>query len=190
MNFLGFICQIRSGRELDESSGSNYHGCKSGWKAFKDPKTGNVECFKFSTEDADWETAEKTCQNFGENSHLASIHSPEEMAYFSKSSGKELWVGGKRAAGGQDFSWSDDTPLDIAIQWGENEPNEDNSRDRCTLIENDIDHEIRADLCEYSRAFVCKDEQESCFQPMGLEDSTIKDSQERLKSFQKLLFNS
>ena len=40
----GFICQIRSGRELDENTGSNYHGCKSGWQAFKDPKTGSVEC--------------------------------------------------------------------------------------------------------------------------------------------------
>ena len=80
-------------------------------------------------------------------------------------------------AGAQEFSWSDKSPVDVPIQWGENEPNSDQTRDRCTLIQNDLDHEVRADLCTYARAFVCKDEQESCFQAMGLEDSSIKDSQ-------------
>ena len=41
----------------------------------------------------------------------------------------------------------------------------------------DLDHEVKAEDCSHKKALVCKEKQELCFQPMGVEDISISDDQ-------------
>ena len=72
----GFICKIQAGQELKDTSHTEYKGCKPGWVAFKDPATSQIHCYLFDhDEELPWTQAEEKCQSFGEDIHLASIHS-------------------------------------------------------------------------------------------------------------------
>ena len=133
----GFICKLPSGTELNDASHAHYPGCKPGWLAFKDPPSGKVHCYLFVHQLAlSWDDAEKNCNDHGKNTHLASIHSGEEMSYLIESGHTDQWVGGKRTSSGP-FQWSDGTDVDMDFQWGPGEPNTDTSKSRCTMMNQD-----------------------------------------------------
>ena len=67
---------------------------------FQDSSNGLIHCYLIEqSKSVKWESAEDTCAGYGETSHLASIHSGEEMSYLISSANSNIWIGGKRPKG-------------------------------------------------------------------------------------------
>ena len=61
-NIVNWTFSIWNWQKCVENSLS---GCKSGWLAFKDPSSGDVQCYLFVNEqELDWTQAENFCTNF------------------------------------------------------------------------------------------------------------------------------
>ena len=58
------------------------------------------------------------CKTFGNDIHLASVHSGEEQSFIQSAVHDNLWIGGSRMSSSAGFSWSDQSKFDfIASNW-------------------------------------------------------------------------
>ena len=90
--------------------------CPYGW----DKIEGFDDCYKVVSSYASWFQASERCRLNG--GHLASIHSAKESTAIltfihthihHTFSGKDVWIGGHRLRGNDDWEWSDGTPWDF-----------------------------------------------------------------------------
>ena len=170
----GFICKIKSGLELKNPAHTQYKGCKPGWVAFKDPSTNDIHCYLLDqVGEFSWDDAEAQCKTFGNDIHLASVHSGEEQSFIQSAVHDNLWIGGSRMSSSAGFSWSDQSKFDF-VAWVNGFP----SKHNCVqmLVGEEASGWVDED-CASSAGIICKDDQANCFGPMGVEDGSIKDSQ-------------
>ncbi len=153
-NLYPYWCQkdqdpsIAVGQELNAN-----RKCKDGWSQF-DLKDGHHDCFLFSTEQKSFDGAEDYCKKQGGNlMSVASRH--EQMFLTSLVRSTPVWIGLKKDANTQQWSWTDGWPL-WKSYWGPAEPIDDPNR-QCTYSKDGaIFSEWVTASCSEQHAFVCK----------------------------------
>nr|XP_028593876.1 snaclec 3-like isoform X1 [Podarcis muralis] len=88
--------------------------CERGWVQYQNA------CYKAVTQPMTWTDAEMACQRYDRDSHLASIHSPEENDFIFHLMGKPLdytkgkayWIGAHDTFKEGDFVWTDGSKFD------------------------------------------------------------------------------
>ena len=143
--------------------------------AFKDPATSQIHCYLFDhSGEQTWQEAEEFCGSFGPDIHLTSIHSGEEQSFIQASVHDSLWLGGK---GTGSYTWSDKTPFDFDA-WAAPDFPSSESGERCIslLVTDDTAGWVDRKCTDQAYA-ICRDEQETCWAPMGVEDGSIGDKQ-------------
>mmetsp|Transcript_34185 Transcript_34185/g.79795 ORF Transcript_34185/g.79795 Transcript_34185/m.79795 type:complete len:302 (-) Transcript_34185:125-1030(-) len=88
-----------------------YHpgACHAGWSQW------DAFCYKHFWEKKTWFEAEAACRQFGEGSHLASIHSRAENRFiYTLTNGLSTWIGYTDLDQDTHFQWSDNTQDDFS----------------------------------------------------------------------------
>ena len=122
--------------------------CEQGWLLFRD------SCYLFESNAKAVIAAENYC--VGKDSHLASIHSTNEMNFLRDQkifNSDWVWIGGEK--NGNSFKWLDGTEFDYT-NWDADQPNHF-SNENCLLWKSLSSstkwHDAR---CDIEKVFVCK----------------------------------
>ncbi|XP_069956023.1 macrophage mannose receptor 1 isoform X2 [Cherax quadricarinatus] len=127
--------------------------CSSGW--IQD----GAHCLKFFPEKKTFEEARASCQQLGEDSDLASLHSPDDQAYVTAALGMvgaSVWIGLRNTNG---FHWVDQTAVTYT-NWAPGEPSGHPGLDVCVEVYA-TNGQWNDDFCDALRGYVCKKKQES-----------------------------
>ncbi|KAK4312213.1 hypothetical protein Pmani_016336 [Petrolisthes manimaculis] len=147
-----------------EKKGRNYVGpqlppppevdCPAGWTYF------NEHCYYFSSDSANWDTAELNCKsNLG--SALASITSQDENEFIRGKlvdSWNNAWLGLHDDNNGDNWHWIDGSPY-IYNYWGDGEPNNSQGGEHCgemIVTEYLFDGDWNDQICSMELPYICK----------------------------------
>nr|XP_020506487.1 macrophage mannose receptor 1-like [Labrus bergylta] len=125
--------------------------CDSGYLLYGD------FCYQFETEVVkSWQDAEAHCA--GEQAHLVSVHSEEELSFIVAHMPAQAWIGLNDINIEGQFVYSDGTPADFLL-WGPNQPDNWQNNEDCVHIRG-ADHseagKFNDDFCTSTKEFVCK----------------------------------
>ncbi|XP_075285689.1 struthiocalcin-2-like [Opisthocomus hoazin] len=140
--------------------GQDPAACAWGWVLFEDG------CYGFFPRELSWRRAEAFCQRFGMESHLASVHSEEELQAIaallaSSRSGEDsqedgdegVWIGLHRPLGSRRWLWSDSSEVDYSSWHRQPGPR----RRACAALRDTADFMTwYSDACADRKPFVCK----------------------------------
>ncbi|CAH3137174.1 unnamed protein product [Porites lobata] len=116
----------------------------------------NNSCFKVFTEEVPWFDARKSCTTIGSN--LISIHSTEENNFVQQEksliSKSSAWIGlFNLNSTDRSYEWVDGSMVDFR-NWGDGEPNNDNSGENCTELYR-VNGKWNDESCYANRTYVC-----------------------------------
>ncbi|MGO1188908.1 UNVERIFIED_CONTAM: hypothetical protein M9606_23120 [Salmonella sp. NW993] len=142
------------GQDLSELS-----DCSPGWV----PVSGG--CLGFFPWELSWSRAEAFCRRFGSSTHLASVHSEEELQavadlLFSRSGDaseeeldEEVWIGLHRPLRSRSWQWSDGT----AVAYNSWHRASFTRRRACAALQDATDFTTwEAEACSDRKPFICK----------------------------------
>uniref|UniRef100_A0A493TFL1 C-type lectin domain-containing protein n=1 Tax=Anas platyrhynchos platyrhynchos TaxID=8840 RepID=A0A493TFL1_ANAPP len=123
------------GQDLSELS-----DCSPGWV----PVSGG--CLGFFPWELSWSRAEAFCRRFGSSTHLASVHSEEELD-------EEVWIGLHRPLRSRSWQWSDGT----AVAYNSWHRASFTRRRACAALQDATDFTTwEAEACSDRKPFICK----------------------------------
>ncbi|XP_074546917.1 uncharacterized protein LOC141805663 [Halichoeres trimaculatus] len=147
---LGYICEMTGGQNPKPTAHPDFH-CDSGYLLYGD------FCYQFETETVrNWQDAEAHC--VGEEAHLASIHSAEELSFIVAHMPGDAWIGMNDISVENTFVYSDGTPTDFFL-WGHNQPDNWQNNEDCVHIRGATHTEagkFNDDFCTSTKEFICK----------------------------------
>ncbi|KAK5879066.1 hypothetical protein CesoFtcFv8_024411 [Champsocephalus esox] len=147
---LGYICEMTGGQNPKPTSAPDSH-CDTGYLLYGD------FCYQFETEQVkNWHDAEAHCS--GEQSHLVSFHSLEELSFITAHMPGEAWVGLNDINNENQFVWTDGTAADL-LPWAPNQPDDWQSSEDCVNLRGMNHHEpglLNDDFCSATKEFICK----------------------------------
>ncbi|XP_033951501.2 uncharacterized protein [Pseudochaenichthys georgianus] len=147
---LGYICEMTGGQNPKPTSAPDSH-CDAGYLLYGD------FCYQFETEQVrNWHDAEAHCS--GEQSHLVSFHSLEELSFITAHMPGEAWVGLNDINNENQFVWTDGTAADL-LPWAPNQPDDWQDNKDCVNLRGMNHHEpglLNDDFCDTTKEFICK----------------------------------
>ncbi|KAG7499177.1 macrophage mannose receptor 1-like [Solea senegalensis] len=147
---LGFVCEMTGGQNPKPTPIPEYH-CDHGYLLY-----GNF-CYHFETEAMkNWHDAEDHCK--GEQGHLTSLHSQEELSFLTAHMPTEAWVGLNDIDVENKFVNTDGTPANF-LPWGNNQPDNWQNNEDCVQLRGMNHHEagkINDDFCTSTKDYICK----------------------------------
>ncbi|KAM6975835.1 uncharacterized protein LKV04_015092 [Tautogolabrus adspersus] len=147
---LGYICEMTGGQNPKPTANPDSH-CDAGYLLYGD------FCYQFETEVVkSWQDAEAHCA--GEQSHLVSVHSEEELSFIVAHMPAQAWIGLNDINIEGQFVYTDGTAADLLL-WGPNQPDNWQNNEDCVHIRG-ADHseagKFNDDFCTSTKEFICK----------------------------------
>ncbi|CAJ1070748.1 macrophage mannose receptor 1 [Xyrichtys novacula] len=147
---LGYICEMTGGQNPKPTAHPDFH-CDPGYLLYGD------FCYQFETEIVkNWHDAEAHCR--GEQGHLASVHTQEELSFIVAHMPGQAWIGLNDIDTEGTFVYTDGTPADLLL-WGPNQPDNWQNNEDCVHIRS-MDHvepgKFNDDFCSSTKEFICK----------------------------------
>ncbi|KAF7670463.1 hypothetical protein LDENG_00124860, partial [Lucifuga dentata] len=147
---LGYICEMTGGQNVKPTSAPDFH-CDSGYLLY-----GNF-CYHFETEVMkNWHDAETHC--VGQQGHLVSFHSQEELSFLIAHMPGDAWVGLNDIDTENVFVYTDNTPANV-LPWATNQPDNWQDDEDCVHLRG-VTHpdsgKLNDDFCTSTKEFICK----------------------------------
>jgi len=129
------------------------------------------KCYRLVNEMLTFEDAEVGCQKIG--SHLASIHSPQEMNYINALVAQNVgwmnfWIGGNDIDQTKGWQWTDGSPF-YFWNWNDGEPNNAGGREFCIEMSGDMLGRWNDINCDREFRFICMKRSLSSTPPPGFQ---------------------
>ncbi|XP_056147018.1 macrophage mannose receptor 1 [Lampris incognitus] len=147
---LGYICEMIGGVNVKPTVSPGLF-CGPGYLLFGD------FCYHFETETTkSWQDAETWC--VGQQGHLASFHSQEELSFLTAHMPGESWVGLNDINEENHFKYTDGSNADFLL-WAPNQPDNWQQNEDCVQLRGANHHEagkLNDDFCTSTKEFICK----------------------------------
>ncbi|KAK2888177.1 uncharacterized protein [Channa argus] len=147
---LGFICEMTGGQNPKPTSAPDSH-CDRGYLLYGD------FCYHFETESVkNWHDAEARCN--GEQGHLVSFHSEEELSFLTSHMPGQSWIGLNDITNENQFVYTDGTPADL-LPWTPGQPDNWQDNEDCVHLTGMNHHDpgkLNDDFCTSTNEYICK----------------------------------